>query len=112
MKHLSTILLSLGMVCSLIAMQSCDAGVDLQNIDTTASVEAALAVPVGSIRATIGNFVGRNSGGLYIDTLENRGVLTFRDTFGVRNEFHKLDLLPGLGGSHMLRATKPMHYNH
>ena len=92
MKHLNTILLSLGMVCSLIAMQSCDAGVDLQNIDTTVSVEAALAVPVGSIRATIGNFVGRNSGSLYIDTLENRGVLTFRDTFGVRNEFHKLDL--------------------
>ena len=92
MKHLNIILLSLGMVCSLIAMQSCDAGVDLNNIDTTVSVEAALAVPVGSIRATIGNFVGRNSGGLYIDTLENRGVLTFQDTFTVQNEFHKLDL--------------------
>ena len=86
MKHLNIILLSLGIVCSLIAMQSCDAGVDLNNIDTTVSVEAALAVPVGSIRATIGNFVGRNSGGLFIDTLDNRGVLTFQDTFTVQNE--------------------------
>ena len=92
MKHLNTILLSLCMVCSLMVMQSCDAGVELNNIDTTVSVEAALAVPVGSIRATIGNFVGRNNGGLYIDTLENRGVLTFQDTFTVQNEFHKLDL--------------------
>ena len=92
MKYLSTILLSLGMACSLMVMQSCDAGVDLQNIDTTVSVEAALAVPVGSIRATIGNFVGRNSGSLFIDTLDNRGVLTFQDTFTVQNEFHKLDL--------------------
>ena len=92
MKHLNIILLSLGMVCSLIAMQSCDAGVDLNNIDTTVSAKAKLAIPIGSVRATIGNFVGENSGGLYVDSLENRGVLIFKDTFGIQNKFHELDL--------------------
>lgn len=72
--------------------QSCEADVDLNNIDTKVDVDANLAMPIGSLRATIGDFVGDGSWGIYVDSLQHRGVLTFRDTFSIEREFHSMDL--------------------
>ena len=71
----------------------CTADVDLNNIDTSVKVKAdSVATPIGSMTATIDDFVGDGTWGIYIDTLEHEGVITFRDTFSIARDFHKLDL--------------------
>lgn len=70
----------------------CEADVDLNNVDTSVKVDANVALPIGSVTATIGDFVGNGNGGIYVDSLENRGVLTFRDTFRISRNFHQVDL--------------------
>jgi hypothetical protein len=72
--------------------QSCDAGVNLNEIDTSVKVKANLATPIGSVSATIGDFVGDGTWGIYVDTIKNHGVLTFKDTFSIARNFHKMDL--------------------
>lgn len=73
-------------------MQSCEADVDLNDIDTSVKVNANVATPIGSVKATIGDFVGDGRWGIYIDSVKNHGVLTFRDTFTIQRNFHNLDL--------------------
>ena len=69
-------------------MHSCDAGVDLNNIDTTLEVKANVATPIGSLHATLGDFIGDGTWGIYAEN----GVLTFKDTFSIERKFHNLDL--------------------
>lgn len=70
----------------------CEADIDLNNVDTSVEVDANVALPLGSVSATIGDFFGNGNGSIYIDSLENRGVLTFRDTFHIARNFHQIDL--------------------
>lgn len=70
----------------------CEADIDLNNVDTSVEVDANVALPLGSVSATIGDFFGNGNGSIYIDSLENRGVLAFRDTFHVARNFHQIDL--------------------
>lgn len=70
----------------------CEADVNLNDIDTSVKVDANVAVPIGSIKATIGDFIGDGTWGIYVDSLRNKGVLTFRDTFSISRNFHHLDL--------------------
>jgi hypothetical protein len=70
----------------------CTADVDLDNIDTSVDVEANVATPIGSMTATIDDFVGDGTWGIFIDTVNHEGVITFRDTFSIARDFHKLDL--------------------
>lgn len=70
----------------------CTADVDLNNIDTSVDVKANIAAPIGSVKANIGDFVGDGTWGIFIDTLKNKGVLTFRDTFTIERDFHQIDL--------------------
>ena len=90
MKKLFTIL----SVASMFTMlwQGCEADVDLNNIDTSVGVQANVATPIGSMKATIGDFVGDGTWGIFIDTVKNHGVLTFKDTFSIARDFHNLDL--------------------
>ena len=78
MKKLFTIL----SVASMFTMlwQGCEADVDLNNIDTSVGVQANVATPIGSVKATIGDFVGDGTWGIFIDSVKNHGVLTFKDT--------------------------------
>ena len=69
-------------------MQSCEADVDLNNVDTSIEVDANIATPVGSMHATLGDFVGNGTWGLFTED----GKLTFKDTFSIERKFHKLDL--------------------
>lgn len=90
MKKLSTILSLAGIFTML--WQGCEANVDLNNIDTSVKVQANVATPIGSMKATIGDFVGDGTWGIFIDTVKNHGVLTFKDTFSIQRDFHNLDL--------------------
>ena len=69
-------------------MHSCNAGVDLNNIDTTIEVKANIATPIGSVHATLGDFIGDGTWGIFVEN----GVLTFKDTFSIERKFHNLDL--------------------
>ena len=69
-------------------MQSCEADVDLNNVDTSIEVDANIATPVGSMHATLGDFVGNGTWGIFAEG----GLLAFKDTFSIERKFHKLDL--------------------
>ena len=75
-----------------LALVSCHSDVDLGNIDTRAEVELGVALPVGSVHATIGNFFGGRVGKFYVDTVDNKGVITWKDTFKIARNFHQVDL--------------------
>ncbi len=92
MKRLFTNLSIVGLLSLTMFWQGCEADVDLNNIDTSVEVDANLATPIGSMTATIGDFVGDGTWGLYIDSINHHGVITFRDTFSIERKFHKLDL--------------------
>ena len=75
-------------------LAGCRADVDFGNIDTKSDVSMGLVLPVGSINATIGDFLNTDSiTTLYYDA---NGVLTFEQTFGFENDkqkmFHQVDL--------------------
>ena len=69
-------------------MQSCEADVDLNNVDTSIEVDANIATPVGSMHATLGDFVGNGTWGIFAEG----GLLAFKDTFSIERKFHNLDL--------------------
>ena len=69
-------------------MQSCEADVDLNNVDTSIEVDANIATPVGSMHATLGDFVGDGTWGIFAEG----GLLAFKDTFSIERKYHKLDL--------------------
>lgn len=72
---------------------SCHSDIDLKNVDTTSEVEMGLALPVGSISATIKDFIG-NVPNLFMmeDEDENKGVIVWRDTFSITRSFHTIDV--------------------
>ena len=72
----------------------CRSKIDLENIDTTSEIEMGVALPIGSVRATIGDFLGSGAGDFYVDTLQNEGVITWKKTFEIERNFHadSLDL--------------------
>ena len=89
-KHLhGPIVLTIAML-----LAGCHADVDMQNIDPRAELDLGMALPVGSVRATIGDFLGDSVGSLYVDSLQNKGVLTWQSTFQISRKFHEdsLDL--------------------
>jgi hypothetical protein len=92
MKHLLTVLSMVSVFSLSLLIQGCEADVDLNNIDTSVKVNANVATPIGSIRATLGDFFGDGTFGITIDSIKNHGVLTFRDTFSIEREFHKINL--------------------
>ena len=72
-------------------LASCHSDIDLDNIDTSAEVEMGLALPVGTLHATISDFFGQGIGNFYVDALDNKGVITWKDTFHVARNFHQVD---------------------
>lgn len=78
-------------VSSLLVLTGCEKDVDLTNIDTRAELEMGLALPVGELSATLGDFVDVNTiNGLYTD---EKGIFYFQDTFAITPKlFHSIDL--------------------
>lgn len=92
MKRFFTMICMVSTIGLTMLWNGCTADVDLDNIDTSVDVEANIATPVGSMTATIDDFVGDGTWGIFIDTVNHEGVITFRDTFSIARDFHKLDL--------------------
>jgi len=70
----------------------CHSDIDLTKIDPKAEVDLGMALPVGSVHATIGDFLGTGVGNFYVDSLDNKGVITWKDTFKIARNFHQMDL--------------------
>ena len=71
----------------------CHSDIDMNNIDTQSEIEMGLALPVGSIHATLGDFLGNGKvPSLFIDSVNNKGVITWKDTFKIARNFHQIDL--------------------
>lgn len=84
-------------ILAISAMTGCRSKMDLDNIDAKAEVEMGIALPVGSMHATIGDFFGTRIGDFYVDTIEekdggHKGVITWKDTFKIARDFHPVDL--------------------
>lgn len=101
MKHLFTVLSMVCIVSTAMLMQGCEADVDLNKIDTSVAVKANVATPIGSLKASIGDFVGDGRWGIYIDSINHDGVLTFRDTFGIETGFEQIDLSQHINSTRM-----------
>lgn len=87
---MKTKLFIFGMLGSvLLAMSSCKADVDLNNMDQRVEMSVGLALPIGSMHATIGDFIKDSTvKNLYI----RKGVLTYIDTFSISRQYHDVDL--------------------
>ena len=84
-KHLHVLIavLTLGMLAS------CHSDIDLQNVDKKAELEMGLALPIGSIHATLADFLG---GGKVENLYVENGMLTWRDTFPDGRKYHSIEL--------------------
>lgn len=69
---------------------SCRSDIDLPNLDKHAELELGVALPLGSVSATIGDFLGNGQvDGIYVG---DNGVFFFRDTFDISRTFHNVNL--------------------
>ncbi len=86
-KHL-LLLACVAVIATLLS--SCKEDLDLKNMDNRAEVEMGIALPIGSMSATIGDFLGNGQvDGIYVGT---GGLLYFRDTFDITRTFHNINL--------------------
>ncbi len=70
---------------------ACHSNVNLNDIDSTTELELGIALPIGSMKATIGDFLG-NVNNIYIDSINHKGVITWKDTFKIERNYHQIDL--------------------
>ena len=78
----------------------CRSDVDLKDVDATADVSINLPVPVGSLKITTGDFLGMaSSQKIYVDTVDGRNLITWKDTFSMNRTFHPVDLKQYLSGN-------------
>ncbi|MBR3408562.1 MAG: hypothetical protein IKG86_06945 [Paludibacteraceae bacterium] len=73
-------------------LTGCRSDVDVSNIDTRAELEMGIALPIGSMSVTLGDFLGHGLGSIYIDSVDNKGVISWKDTFNISRNFHQVDL--------------------
>lgn len=86
-KHLHAFM-ALAVGCMLM---SCHSDVDLKNVDTTTRLDLGVALPVGTLNLTLGDFLGYIPN-LYVDSLNNKGVLTYKMDTTISRYYHQVDL--------------------
>ena len=74
---------------SALLLSSCEADVDLKNIDSSAQVNMGLAMPVGTMSASLGDFLDLGDG---IISVREDGVFQYVDTFVIQRNFHAINL--------------------
>lgn len=82
------------LVCSV--FMACHSDIDLNNVDTTAELEFGAALPIGSVRAKLGDFAGKIDH-VFIDSA-NGGVITWRDTFPDSRHYTDYDITQHVSG--------------
>lgn len=75
---------------SALYLHGCKADVDMNHIDPTVQVKLGLALPIGTLSATIDDFLNGKVTN-YIEVRDD-GVLQYRDTFRVKRNFHAINL--------------------
>lgn len=70
-------------------LAGCRSEIDLKNIDKTAELEMGLVLPVGTIHATLNDFLG---GGQVENVFVENGQLTWRDSFPDTKQFHAVKM--------------------
>lgn len=98
MKQLFTHFVCMAAIVAGLMFSGCEAKVDLDNIDKSTSVKAELALPIGSIRAKMGDFLGDS----VINNLsvDETGCYVYCDTFYTRKSYHDIDLTSYLSDAH------------
>ena len=71
-------------------LMACHSDIDLKNVDTTSQLEMGVALPIGSVRAQLGDFVGQIPD-LYVDSA-HEGVITLRKSFIDERSYHDFDI--------------------
>lgn len=87
LKHLHAVL-AITIGCAFVG---CRSEVDLNNIDSTSQLGLGIALPVGTLNLTVGDLIG-DVQNLYVDTLKNKGVLTFQIDTTISRYYHQVDL--------------------
>ncbi len=93
------ILLGATLVLLLSTLGGCKADVDLANIDTSAEANLALALPIGDLSATLGDFIGDGDISEFLHVGED-GLLFIEDTFEMSREFYDIDLTRYVTNAH------------
>lgn len=83
---------------ALLALPGCRTDVDLNNIDPAAQVQMGLALPVGTVSATMNDFL-KGDVKNYIG-VEDDGLLFFEDTFRISRDFHSINLTQYISDAH------------
>ena len=73
------------------ALMSCRSKIDFGNIDTKTEIDMGLALPIGSVHITLKEMIGEVDG-LYIDSLKNKGVLTWKMDTAIERYYHQMNL--------------------
>lgn len=72
-------------------LASCHSEIDLQNIDKTAELEMGLALPIGSIHATMGDFLGANQ--VEQIKVDEYGIFHFMTTVDIPSKtYHHINI--------------------
>ena len=91
MKYFNQLRAVMALTMASLLMAGCHSDIDFNNIDGKAEVDMGLVLPVGSIKASLKDVLGKVPN-IYIDSLDNRGVITWKDTFIIDRNYHKVDL--------------------
>lgn len=87
-------MLLLTAVCGMFT--SCKEDIDVKDVDKTMGVQMSLGLPVGSMTATVGDFLGSKDVAKYMHVGED-GVVYFLDTFDIGRRFHPIDIKSYVG---------------
>lgn len=85
----SHVSLCFAFACAL-ALVGCNANVDLDHIDPSAKVDMALAIPVGEMSATLGDFLTDTT--ITGISIREDGIYQFEYAIDYDRQFHKVDL--------------------
>ena len=87
-RHLNAIIaIAVGLLSS-----GCHSKIDLDNIDPKAEVEMGVALPIGTLSLQVSDFVGGNIPYLYIDSVNNQGVLTLKIDTSISRNYRQVEL--------------------
>lgn len=94
MRHsLAYIVVGSAMVLSVLLLSGCQKDkLYINDTDLSAELDLGLAFPVGTMRATIGDFLGGSVQNLYVDSVENNGVFTYKGSYERMLRYHDVDL--------------------
>ena len=85
-------------------LPSCKEDVELSNIDTSIGVDMGIALPIGTIEATIGDFLGNEAIAPYVEVDPTTGIIVVKYNTFVAWDFHPIDL-----ASYSTRETKEFY---